>query len=465
VLLTYDLKELKETELGNFSDYDISADGKKMLLSTGKDYAIVDLPSAKIEVKDKLSFDALEMNLDRRAEWMQIYNECWRQMRDFFFSPTMNGVDWQAMHDKYAVLVPYAQTRYDLTYLIGELIGEIHSGHTYVGGGDRPQAPRVQMGLLGAELSRDTKSRAYRIDRILHGGNWTAKLRSPLTEIGVNVSEGDYILAVDGKPVSGMDNIYSSLVGKAGKEVLLRVNSKPVDDGARSVTVVPIADEAPLYYETWVNHNADYVSQKTGGQVGYIHIPDMGPDGLREFVRHFTPQLRKKALIIDERGNGGGNVSPLIIERLSRALVFFDKARNATPTTNPSDMQLGPKVLLTDEFSASDGDIFPYRFRSDGLGKIIGKRTWGGVVGIRNSLPLVDGGYIFKPEFAPFAKDGKSWPIEGHGVDPDIEVDNDPGTEFAGVDQQLDRAIVEILKDLKEKGQDVPPAPPYPDRS
>ncbi len=464
-LLVYDLKEQKETDLGEVAAYDITADGKKMLVKVGKDYAIIDLPTAKIDVKDKLSFESLTMNLDRHAEWAQIYDECWRQMRDYFFSPTMNGADWQAVRAKYAALVPYAQTRYDLTYLIGEMIGEIHSGHTYTGGGDSPKAPRVPMGLLGAQLSRDPQSRAYRIDHIVRGENWQDATRSPLTEIGVNVSEGDYILAVDEAPVSGMGNIYSSLVGKAGKQVVLRVNSKPVDDGARNVTVVPISDEAPLYYESWVKHNIDYVSQKTGGQVGYLHIPDMGFDGLNEFVKHFYPQLRKKALILDERGNGGGFVSPMIIERLSRELVMFEKARNASATPNPFDMQLGPKVVLMDEFSASDGDIFPYRFKSDGLGKLIGKRSWGGVVGIRGvTLPIVDGGYLFEPEFAPFSKDGKSWPIEGHGVDPDIVVENDPAKEFAGIDQQLDRAVEEILLELKTSGQSIPPPPPFPDR-
>jgi tricorn protease len=464
-LVVYNLKDRKETELGNVMGYDITADGKKMLVAVEKDFAIIDLPTAKIDTKDKLSFDGLEMTLDRHAEWAQIYDECWRQMRDYFFSPTMNGADWPAMRAKYGALVPYAQTRYDLTYLIGELIGEIHSGHTYVGGGDEPKAPRVPTGLLGAELSRDPQSRAYRVDRIIRGENWVESERSPLTEIGVNVSEGDYILAVDGAPVRDLANIYSALVGKAGKQVVLRVNSKPVDEGARSVTVVPTADEAPLYYETWVKHNTDYVSQKTGGQVGYIHIPDMGFEGLDEFAKHFYPQLHKKALIIDDRGNGGGFVSPMIIERLSRELVMFEKARNASPVTNPGDMQLGPKVVLMDEFSASDGDIFPYRFKSDGLGKLIGKRSWGGVVGIRGTLPIVDGGFLNKPEFAPYGRDGKSWVIEGHGVDPDIVVENDPAKEFSGVDQQLDRGIEEILAELKAKGQSVPPPPPFPDRT
>jgi tricorn protease len=464
-LLVYDLKEKKETELGTVSGYEISSDGKKLLVGLEKDFALIDLPTDKIDMKDKLSFDGLEMNLDRHAEWAQIYNECWRQMRDYFYSPTMNGVDWPAVRDKYAALVPYAQTRYDLTYLVGEMIGEIHSGHTYVGDGDRPMAPRVPTGLLGAELSRDSQSRAYRIDRILRGENWRAGLNSPLTEIGVNVSEGDYILAVDGKPVRDLANIYSALVGKAGKQVVLKVNSKPVDDGARSVTVVPIADEAPLYYETWVKHNTDYVSQKTGGAVGYIHIPDMGFEGLSEFAKHFSPQLRKKALVIDERGNGGGFVSPLVIERLTRELVMVEKARNASPVADPVDLQLGPKLLLMDEFSASDGDIFPYRFKILGLGKLVGKRSWGGVVGIRDTLPIVDGGFLDKPEFGPYSRDGKTWPIEGHGVDPDIVVDNDPAKEFSGVDQQLDRAIEEILLELKTKGQSIPPQPPFPDRS
>ncbi|HEY5079564.1 MAG TPA: PDZ domain-containing protein, partial [Opitutaceae bacterium] len=464
-LLVYDLKERKETELGSFAGYDITADGKKMLVSTGKDFAIVDLPTAKIDMKEKLSFKGLEMTVDRRAEWNQIFNESWRQMRDFFFSPTMNGVNWKAMHDKYAALVPYAQTRYDLTYLIGEMIGEIHSGHSYVNGGDRPQAPRVQMGLLGAQLSRDPQSRAYRVDKILKGENWQAAGRSPLTEIGVNVHEGDFILAVDGKPVRDLSNIYSALAGKADVQVSLRVNSKPSDDGARTVTVVPISDESPLYYMAWVQHNIDYVSQKTGGKVGYIHIPDMGPEGLAEFAKHFYPQVTKKALILDDRGNGGGNVSPMIIERLSREMVMVEKARNATPRPNPNDLQLGPKVLLMDEFSASDGDIFPFRFKTDHLGKLIGKRSWGGVVGIRGSLPFVDGGALMKPEFAPYAKDGSSWVIEGHGVDPDIVVDNDPAKEFAGVDQQLDRAIEEILLELQSNGATLPPPPPFPDRS
>jgi tricorn protease len=386
-------------------------------------------------------------------------------MRDFFYAPNMNGVDWKAMRDKYAALLPFVNHRNDLTYLLGELIGELNNGHSYVGGGERPETPRIKLGLLGAELSRDSATRAYRIDRILAGDNWDKHNRSPLRDIGLNVKEGDYILAINGTPVSNMPNVYDALIGTADKQVVLRVNSKPSDSGARDITVVPIDDEAQLYYKAWVQKNVDEVGKKTGGEVGYIHIPDMGQHGLNEFTRQYFPQIRKKALIVDVRGNGGGFVSPLVIERLRRALVMIGMARNGVPTTDPPQTFTGPMVALIDEFSASDGDIFPYRFKTLGLGKLIGKRTWGGVIGIRNPLPLTDGGQFFRPEFAPYSKEGKGWVIEGHGVDPDIVVDNDPAKEFHGEDQQLDRGIQQVQEELKTKRYDLPPIPPYPNRN
>src|SRR5204863_258238 len=287
--------------------YQITFDGKKMLVKIKKDYAIIDVPKDKLETKDhEHKIEGLDMQLDRHAEWRQIYFECWRHMRDFFFSPTMNGVDWKAMRDKYAALLPYVNHRNDLTYLLGELIGELNNGHTYV----------------------------------------------------------------------------------------------------------------------------------AGGELGYLHIPDMGRPGLDEFTKLYFPQIRKHALIVDVRGNGGGFVSPLVIERLRRALVMIGIARNGMPQTDPPQTFTGPMVTLINEFSASDGDIFPYRFKTLGLGKLIGKRTWGGVIGIRESLPLVDGGQFFKPEFAPYSKDGKQWIVEGRGVDPDIIVDSDPGREVKGEGQQ-----------------------------
>jgi tricorn protease len=281
----------------------------------------------------------------------------------------------------------------------------------------------------------------------------------------VGVHPGDYILAVDGHPVGEMANIYAALVGTVGRQVSLTVNARPVTEGARDVTIVPIADEAPLYYYRWVRRNLDRVAERTGGKAGYIHIPDMETAGLNEFVKHFFPQLGKKALIIDDRGNAGGNVSPMIVERLRRQMAMIEISRNGQPVPNPSDLLNGPLVLIVNQYSASDGDIFPFRFRAYHLGPIVGVRTWGGVVGIREPLPLSDGGFVMKPEFAPYSKDGKDWIIEGHGIDPDIVVDNDPAQEFAGVDQQLERAIDEILLQLRTKGKSLPPPPPYPDRS
>ena len=468
----YSLEDRKETVLGDVGGYEITADGKKMQVKIGKDYAMIDLPKDKIETKDekagkdyKIKLAALDLQLDRHAEWNQIYFEAWRQMRDFFFSPTMNGVDWKAMRDKYAALLPFVNHRNDLTYLIGELIGELNNGHAYVAGGERPETPRIKLGLLGAQFSRDPATKAYRIEKILPGENWDKHVRSPLTAIGLNVKEGDYLLAINGTPVSSLPNLYDALIGTADKQVILRVNSKPSDEGARDITVVPTADEAPLYYHAWVQKNINEVTKKTDGRVGYIHIPDMGEPGLSQFTKLYFPQIRKKALIVDVRGNGGGFVSPLVIERLRRALVMVEIARNGMPQTNPPQTFVGPMVALIDEFSASDGDIFPFRFKAMGLGKLIGKRTWGGVIGIREPLPLSDGGQLFKPEFAPYSKDGKSWIIEGHGVDPDIVVDNDPAKEFHGEDQQLDKAIEEIQTELKAKSYELPPVPPFPNRN
>ena len=466
LLIMYDLKEQKETELGQIDGYEISADQKKMLISQKKSYAIIDLPKAKIKIKDesKLKLNDMQVHLDHRAEWRQIYNECWRQMREFFYAPNMNGVDWSSLRKKYEPLVAYVNHRADLTYIIGEMIGEINSGHAYVGGGDYPKAKRIKTGLLGAELVREAQSGFYQIKKILPGQNWNKSLKSPLTEIGVNAKEGNFILAVNGKPTNKMENIYTSLVNTVGKQVTLTLNSKAQFSGSHKSVVIPIADEQQLYYYDWVEGNIEKVNKATNGKVGYVHVPDMGRGGLVEFVKYYYPQLKKKALIIDVRGNGGGSVSPLLIERLRRQVVMMNIARNTVPDTNPGDVLWGPKVCLMDEHSASDGDIFPYRFRMDKLGKLIGKRSWGGVVGIRSSLPLLDGGYLYKPEFASYAKDGSKWVIEGHGVDPDIVVDNDPAKEFAGIDQQLNKAIEVILEELKTKEKTVPPTPPYPDR-
>jgi len=457
----FDIKEKKEVPLVAADNYELSADLKKMVIKLKSSFYIVNAPSAKPDLNKSVDLSNMKLWVDKKAEWKQVFDESWRQMRDFFYAPNMHGVDWKAMHDKYGVLVPYVNQRADLTYLIGEMIGELSVGHSYTGGGDQPKPERIQLGLLGAELSRDA-SGYYRIDKILEGANYSKELRSPLTEVGVNVNKGDYIISVNGAATNTMQDIYVALVNTADKQVELEVNSKPSATGARKTIVVPVGNESPLYYFNWVQRNIHYVDSVSNGKIGYLHIPDMGIEGLNEFMKYFYPQLNKKALIIDDRGNGGGFVSPLVTERLNTQLVYYEFARNAIGSPDPTG-QYGPKALLVNEYSASDGDIFPYRFKKYKLGKVIGKRSWGGVVGIRGSLPFVDGGFLNRPEFAPYLADG--FVIEGHGVDPDIVVDNDPAKEYAGIDDQLNRAISELMEELKTKEQSVPPIPPYPDKS
>ena len=461
----FDLEKEKETELGEAAGFRVSADRKKMLVKVGSELAILDLPSAKLDLADrKLSLTDLKVRLDRRAEWNQIYNECWRQMRDFLFDPKLHGVDWDGMRRRYEPLLAHVQHRADLTFIIGEMIGELNIGHAYVGGGDLPKPERISLGLLGAVIRPDA-SGYFRIERILRGQNWDPKYRSPLTEIGVAIRPGDYIVAVQGKTTRGMTDLYSALVGTAGKPVVLRVNREPQEDGARDQTVIPTADEQPLYYLEWVLSNIEKVDKASGGKIGYVHIPDMGVPGLNEFTKFYYPQLHKDALVVDCRGNGGGNVSPMIIERLRREPAMWTVARNGAVNVDPSGQVLGPKVLLIDQHSASDGDIVGYRFRKHRLGPIIGQRSWGGVVGIRGSLPLLDGGILNRPEFSRFDLEAKEWIMEGTGVEPDIEVDNDPTREFSGIDDQLNRAIDELKKAMAAKPVKIPQPPAYPNKS
>jgi tricorn protease len=464
-LYLYDLKAKKENDLGNVRVAAVTADRKKFLVSANGRYAVIDAPKGKVNIDKTVNMSGLKTLVNLHEEWQQIFNECWRQMRDFFYDPGMHGVNWKAMRDKYAPLVEYVADRNDLNYIIGEMIGELSAGHAYIAGGDKYSPKRIKTGLLGAELSRE-KSGYYKIDRILEGRNWSPSLRSPLTETGVDASVGDYIIAINGKPTNKMTDIYAALFDKAGVPVELTLNSSASAQGARKTLVKPIDSEASLYYFNWVQTNIDKVNKATNGEVGYLHIPDMSAEGLNEFVKYYYPQLDKKALIIDDRGNGGGNVSPMIIERLRREISMLTAQRNSRPGIKPGGTMPGPKILLVDQYSASDGDLFPYQFKYHKLGKLVGTRTWGGVVGIRGTLPIIDGGSLNRPEFAHLDAEGKTFIIEGYGVEPDIVVDNDPAREYAGEDQQLDKAIELILQELKTGAVNVPSTfPPYPDKS
>lgn len=425
---------------------------KKVLYMRGNSLYVGELSTQKVTLDNKVCLDDMVAPIDYQQEWAQIFDEAWRAYRDGFYVENMHGVDWKAIKEKYAVLLPYVKTRLDLNYIIGAMIAELACGHAYVNPGEYPKPERIGMGLLGAELSRDEQTGFYRIDRILPGAPYSEKLRSPLTEPGMNIEEGDYITAIDGVPTTSVRNIYQLLIGKAGVLTELSVSSKAEADGARKVVVRPTDNEYPLYHYNWVQKNLRRVEEATDGRVGYIYIPDMGPEGLNEFARYFYPQLDKEALIIDDRANGGGNVSPMIIERLLRKPYRMTMSRTSTRTgTIPDATQYGPKILLINKYSASDGDLFPWSFKANKLGTVIGTRTWGGIVGISGSLPYMDGTDIRVPFFTNYDAKTGQWIVENHGVDPDILIDNDPIREQSGTDQQLEKAIEVALEQLKER--------------
>jgi len=349
-----------------------------------------------------------------------------------------------------------------LNYVLGEMVAELSIGHAYIEGGDWEIPKRPQVALMGAQLALDAAAGRYKISKIYKGQNEEELYRSPLTEVGVNAKEGDYILAIDGKELKATDNPYQFLVNKANRPVQLTLNDKPAFEGSHQTSYKPITNERNLIYLAWVTKNREIVSKATNGRAGYIHIPDMGAAGIREFIKYYYPQIRKEGLVVDVRGNGGGNVSRMLIERLRRELLGtdFDRVDQFTQTY-PDAVFYGAKVCLINETSASDGDIFPYMFKQAGLGPLIGKRTWGGVVGISGRGPLLDGGTVFVPEFATASAKGE-YVIEGHGVDPDIVVENDAASVIDGKDPQLERGIAEVLKAMEANPKKLPGRPADP---
>jgi tricorn protease len=370
----------------------------------------------------------------------------------------MSGVDWNRERTKYAALLPHAASRYDLNYVLGEMIGELSTSHTYVGGGDYPNLKPVDVGVLGVDFEAEAAHGLYRFKKIYPGENWQAALRSPLTEPGIGVKEGNYLLAVNGRALRAPRNPYELFVNTAEENVTLTVNDKPAEDGARNVVVKPMANEFKLRELEMINTNRRKVEEATGGRVGYIYIPDMSASGLNEFVKQYFPQIRKEGLVIDVRYNGGGFVDQLIFERLRRILVGMDSARNWESGTIPDNVFHGHMVCITNEYAASDGDIFTFYFKKYKLGPVVGMRTWGGVRGIRGYVPLMDGGYITRPEFAVYGLDSQ-WVIENRGVEPDIVVDNPPDLVMKGRDPQLEKAIELVMKAIQEQPRRLPPRP------
>lgn len=463
ILHGFDLKERKDVKIAEkVGRYDISPDKEYLIYRQNGDYKITEAKPKEVTEAKTLNLSDLEAKVAYKKEWKEMFDEAWRYQRDYFYNPNMNNVNWDSMKVKYRQLIPYVADRYDLNYVIGEMIGELSNSHTYVGGGDYPDIQTVKYGQLGIDLT--TEDGFYKITKIYPGDNTRKSRVSPLTKPGMDVPVGSFIIAIDGQPVRADDNFNEMLENKAGQQVKLTINDKPSSKDARDVTVEPVGSEFELRHWDWINSNRKKVSEMSDRQIGYIYLTDMSKTGLNEFVEQYYPQIRKKGLIIDVRYNGGGFVDQLILERLRRVLVGMSTSRNGGNSTEPPQVFTGYMATLINGFSASDGDIFPYFFRKYGLGELIGERTWGGVRGITGNPGIMDGGYIYPPQFSIYNLDSE-WNIEKYGVPPDIEVDNLPTKVVEGHDPQLEKAVEVLMQKIKNnpesKHLELPPKPPY----
>ncbi len=476
--------------------YQITADGKKMLAVQGGSRFTVVNASTGQNFSDMVDTSNMDVKIAPREEWAQLLRDAWRIQRDFFYVENMHGVDWEAVYDRYAAIIPHATTRRDVSVLISEMISELNVGHAYYWGGDVEGEPANNVGMLGANFQlhsmtddEGNEHTAYRITHIAHGGDWDADARGPLSMPGVDVEVGDYILEVNGMPIDTDEDIYAAFQGLAGEVVELTISDMPwhihddEDNGddansdedaedapsTRYVNVETIGSEGSLRYRDWVEQNRRFVAEQTNGEIGYIHVPNTGVQGQNELFRQFYGQRDKAALIIDERWNGGGQIPTRFIELLNRPVVAYWARRDGKDWTWPYDAHQGPKAMLINGAAGSGGDMFPWLFRNTGIGELIGMRTWGGLVGISGNPTLIDGGYTAVPTFGIYEKDG-TWAVEGHGVDPDIKVVDDPAlmvSEGPGdvQDPQLNAAITHLQQQLQTERYRKPARPAAPDRS
>jgi len=461
----YTIEDKKDEEIMDaVSQAVVSADGKMMIYRSGKDFGITKLTAAQKSGAGKLNLDDMVMKIDPKKEWSQIYTDGWRIFRDYFYVSNIHGVDWKGIKERYSPLVQYVSHRADLDYVLGEIISETNTGHSYVDWGDFEKVKRVDTGLLGAELVADQASGKYRIAKIYAGENWNEARRSPLTEQGVNVKEGDYLLAINGTAVNLSMNPYELLENTLGKTVEITVNSIPDAAGARTSAIKPISSELELLNLNWVNERRAMVDKLSGGKIGYIYVPNTSTDGNRELFRGIYAYNEKEALIIDDRYNGGGFIPDVMTGLLERKTLSYWQRNGLSPMKTPGVAHNGPKVMLTNGYSSSGGDAFPYYFRKKGLGQLIGTRTWGGLVGMSGNAGLVDGGYIAVPRFGIY-DENEQWIIEGTGVSPDIEVVDRPEQLAKGIDPCIEKAVDVLLKQLQENPVKKVNAPTPPDRS
>jgi tricorn protease len=463
VLHVFDLEKREDKELLTAIDgYNLSHDGKKVIYKAGQVYGIQDTEPGKAKTGEgKLDLGGLQVQIDPRQEWRQMFHEAWRNERDFYWDPAMTGHEWEQIGKRYEALLPWVAHRTDLNYLLGEMIAELSTSHTYVGGGDLPQPPRINVGLLGADFEAD--GGYYRIAKIYPGENWGDDTRSPLTEPGLKVKAGDYLIAVNGQEAKATQDVYAYFQNLAGKLTTLRLNSKPSSDGAWEITVKPTGNENGVRYLAWMDANRKRVEEATGGRIGYMHVPDTSIPGVIEFDKAFNAQLDKDGIIVDERDNSGGQIPDFYTEKLKRQLLALVAPRDTKDVPWPPVAIYGPKIMIVNELAGSGGDAFPWFFRREKIGPIVGTRTWGGLVGIGNVQPLRDGGAVTAPGFGFWSTDnGGEWIVENHGVDPDYVVPQRPDLVVSGHDPQLEKAI-ELAKEALKTYKGTPARPKYPE--
>ena len=458
----FDLEAREEKNiLDNVDNYLLSANGEKILAVRGNNMAVIK-PAEGQKFDKTLRLNEMEMMVDPMEEWKELFTDAWRMERDYFYDPNMHGVNWNTVKERYLKMIEGAITREEVDFIIGEMIGELNASHTYHGGGDVERTNNKNVGYLGVDW--EAAGNFYKIKTIIRGAAWDAATRSSLDQPGIDIKEGSYILAVNGVPITTGQEPYAYFQGLAKKTIELTYNSSPSFTGAKTAIVQTMDNESSLRYLAWIEGNRKRVDEATNGEAGYIYVPSTGTDGQEELTRQFNAQWDKKALVIDERFNSGGQIPDRFIEMLNRTPLAYWATRDGAAWPWPPYAHFGPKVMLINGWSGSGGDAFPDYFRKKGLGPLIGARTWGGLIGISGMPVLIDGGTITAPTFRMYNPDG-TWFKEGHGVDPDIAVDEDLGLMSKGTDPQLERAITEIKAELKNKGYTAPKQPGYEKRN